>query len=74
MTDPWHRPQSPWRVDEVFCRVAEENWSDDYALATTRNENGSLRYDKGAAGKLRYRYQGWLAGLLAASADRSNPQ
>lgn len=44
-----------WRLDVAFCEAAAKCWPEDYALA----QRGG--YDRGAAQKLTYRYQGWRA-------------
>jgi hypothetical protein len=50
---------SAWRGDPLFCRLARDMWSEDYRLATTRDEKGSYQYDRGASQKLQYRWQGY---------------
>lgn len=52
---------SAWRGDIEFCKLAQEMWSEDYRLATAKDEKGSYKYDKGAAQKLQYRWQGMNA-------------
>jgi hypothetical protein len=49
------RPRSPWRDDTAFCTIAQQAWPADWALA----QRGG--YDRNAAQKLLYRYQGYLA-------------
>jgi hypothetical protein len=49
------RPRSPWRDDTAFCTIAQQAWPADYELA----QRGG--YDRNAAQKLLYRYQGYLA-------------
>lgn len=65
MNDRWQRPRSAWRDDETFCERAAIIWPEDYERA----QQGG--YDKGAVGKLRYRYQGWMAALLAVAEGRA---
>jgi len=64
MSDRWQRPRSAWRNDQRFCAFAQELWPEDVTLANRRG------YDKGAASKLRYRYQGWMAALIAVEEGR----
>lgn len=50
-----HPSRAAWRDDEAFLEVAEDEWAADL----TRSLGGG--YDGGAAQRLTYRYQGWLA-------------
>lgn len=61
---PPPRPHPPsraaWRDDEAFLELAEDEWADDLA----RSLRGG--YDGGAAQRLSYRHQGWLAARRTA--------
>lgn len=59
-TDRWQRPKAAWRDDAEFCVVAVGRWRDDYYRALKAG------YDGGAAQRLTYRYQGWLARIEEA--------
>jgi hypothetical protein len=66
VTDRWQRPKSPWRDDPGFCEAAKVLWPEDWKLT----QRGG--YDRGACGKMLYRWQGWCARELAERAGRAH--